>query len=96
MKIEFLAVAEQELEEAVDHYNQQKAGLGDDFAKEVKRALVRILQFPHAWSPLSKRSRRCRTKKFPYGIIYQIRSDKILVVAVMHFHRDPKSWKSRI
>lgn len=96
MKIEFLAVAEQELEEAVDYYNQQKAGLGDDFAKEVKRALERILQFPHAWTPLSKRARRCRTQKFPYGVIYQIRSDKILIVAVMHFHRDPKSWKSRI
>jgi plasmid stabilization system protein ParE len=96
VKIEFLAVAEQEFEEAVRHYNQQKAGLGDDFATEVKRALERILQFPQAWSPLSKRARRCRTKKFPYGIIYQIRSDKILVVAVMHFHRDPKSWKSRI
>ena len=96
MKIEFLAVAEQEFEKAVRHYNQQKAGLGDDFATEVKRALERILQFPQAWSPLSKRARRCRTKKFPYGIIYQIRSDKILVVAVMHFHRDPKSWKSRI
>jgi len=95
VKIEFLAAAEQEFEEAVEYYNQHKNGLGNDFAKEVKSALERILQFPHAWTPLSKRARRCRTQKYPYGVIYQIRSDRILIVAVMHLHRDPKHWKSR-
>lgn len=96
MKIELLAAAESELEEAIEYYNQQSEGLGLEFAAEVKRTLERILQYPEAWAPLSKRTRRCRTKRFPYGVIYQIRSDKILVVAIMHLHRDPETWKLRI
>jgi hypothetical protein len=28
--------------------------------------------------------------------MYQIRSDMILIVAIMHLHRDPESWKDRL
>ncbi|NIA31986.1 MAG: type II toxin-antitoxin system RelE/ParE family toxin [Actinobacteria bacterium] len=66
-----------------------------EFAAEVKRTLERILQFSEAWTRLSARTRRCRTKKFPYGLVYQIRSDKILIIAVMHSRRHPDSWKNR-
>ncbi|MBN1998324.1 type II toxin-antitoxin system RelE/ParE family toxin [candidate division KSB1 bacterium] len=96
MHIHFLEPAELELETTVDYYNQQSEGLGFEFAIEVKRTLERIIQFPNAWAPLSKRCRRCRVKRFPYGIIYQIRNDKILIIAVMHLHRHPDSWKTRL
>jgi hypothetical protein len=33
---------------------------------------------------------------YPYGIVYQIRVDMIVVVAIMHLHREPTYWKSRI
>jgi plasmid stabilization system protein ParE len=94
MDIHFIEPAEQELYAAIKYYNQQSEGLGFQFALEVKRTLERIIQFPKAWISLSKKTRRCRVKKFPYGIIYQIRQDKILIVAVMHLHRHPESWKS--
>ncbi len=96
MKVEFLSVAEREFAEAVEYYNQESEGLGFKFAAEVKRTLERIVQFPKAWTPLSERTRRCRTNRFKYGVIYQIREDKILIVAIMHLNRDPDSWKSRV
>ena len=58
--------------------------------------LERIVQYPEAWHPLSKRTHTCRTKRFPYSVIYQTRPSLILVIAVMHQHRDPKNWKSRL
>ena len=96
MVVKFLEPAQAELAEAVAYYDSQEQGLGSQFAEEVKRTLERILQYPEAWSSLSKRTRRCRTNKFPYGIIYQIRGDVVLIVAVMHLHREPRTWTSRL
>ena len=82
MKIDFLAPAKAEFKDAIAHYNLQSEGLGFEFAAEVKRTLERIFQYPEAWPPLSKRTRRCRTNRVPYGVIYQIRGETILVVAI--------------
>jgi len=96
MKIDFLDPADSELIDAVAYYNLQSEGLGYEFAAEVKRSIARIWQYPEAWAPLSRRTRRCRTNRFPYGLIYQIRDEIILIVAVQNLHKDPDSWKSRL
>jgi hypothetical protein len=96
MRIDFLDPAEDEFVEAIAYYNLQSEGLGYEFAAQIKRAIERILRYPKAWDPLSKRTRRCRTNRFPYGLIYQIRSDPILIVAVQNLHKHPDSWKSRL
>jgi hypothetical protein len=96
MRIEILSAAEDELVDAISYYNEQSEGLGYEFAAEIKQTFARILQFPDAWFPLSVRTRRCRTKRFPYGVIYQVRIDVILIVAIMHMRRHPDSWKKRL
>lgn len=96
MKIRIVSCAEQEFLEAVDFYNEQRPGLGYEFAVEIKKTLGRIFDFPEVWPKLSKRARRCLVNKFPFGIIYQIRQDCILVVAIMHMKRNPVLWQNRI
>jgi plasmid stabilization system protein ParE len=96
MKIEFLPPARAELTDAISYYNIQSEGLGYEFAAEVKRTLERIVRHPDAWLKLSERTRRCRTNRFPYGIIYQVRKEMLLIVAVMHMSREPETWKSRL
>lgn len=96
MEIRFTNVAESELSEAVAHYNNQEDGLGQQFVAEVKDATARILSFPEAWPRLSARTRRCVIKRFPYSLIYQLREDHVLIVAVMHMRREPQTWRSRL
>jgi len=96
MRVEVLEPAEAEFRDAVQYYNQQGEGLGYEFAAEVRRALSRIVRFPEAWPALSSRTRRCRTNRFPYGLVYQSRGDTILVLAVMHMKRHPDSWRKRL
>jgi hypothetical protein len=31
----------------------------------------------------------------PHAMIYQVRDAVLLIIAVMHLHREPQSWKSR-
>ena len=86
---DFLEPAQDEFHEAVAYYNKHRIGLGDEFAEEVYRTIGRILRHPATWAKFSRRSRRCRTKRFPYAVIYQIKADRILIVAVMHLSRRP-------
>ncbi|MHB1681954.1 MAG: type II toxin-antitoxin system RelE/ParE family toxin [Bacilli bacterium] len=93
MKVAFLPPAAAELTDAVAFYNQQSEGLGFQFAVEVQRTIDRIAEFPEAWPVLSERTRRCRMRRFPYGLIYHMRDETLLIVAVMHLHRHPDVWR---
>lgn len=96
MKIRFFEIAQIELDQAIVYYKSVSPGLGEDFLDEVMKALNRIGEYPEAWHRLSKRTRRCQTRRFPYGIIYQIRGDQILVIAVANLYRRPDYWRKRI
>jgi plasmid stabilization system protein ParE len=96
MKVSFLPAASAELKEAVDFYNLQRPGLGDDFKDEVRASVARIQFWPRAWSRVSRRARRCRTRRFPYLVVYVELSDQIVIVAVMHSHRRPGYWRKRL
>jgi len=96
MNIRLLEIAEIELKDAIEYYEYEASGLGYQFLKEALNSLDRISRFPDAWHPCSKRTRRCLTKRFPYGIIYQIRENEILVVAIANLHRKPEYWLNRL
>lgn len=96
MRFYFHPDAQVEFDAAVDHYQQFQPGLGLEFAAQVYAAITRIIQYPDAWSALSKNSRRCLVSRFPYGVIYQVKSRSIRIVAVAHLNRRPGYWKQRL
>jgi len=96
MNLKFSIVAEREIEETADYYETQEAGLGFQFVQELNRAIAFVLQFPNAWSPISKRSRRCLLRRFPYSVIYSVQQDTVTIVTVVHQRRDPKKWQTLI
>src|SRR5437764_13276975 len=95
-KYRFTFAALSELKEATLHYEHNEPGLGLKFLSEINDTVDRILRFPRAWHPVSARSRRCRTHRFPFGLLYQVRSDGILITAVMDLRRDPRRWRDLI
>jgi hypothetical protein len=96
MTVEFHPVAEGEFLDAIAFYNRERRELGYEFEAEVNRTIQRILHSPDAWAPLSRRTRRCRTNRFPYGVVYQVRGDLLLIVGVMHLRRHQDSWRHRL
>lgn len=96
MKTRFLSPAQNELNEAIAHYNKKRDGLGFRFSDEVKLALQRIAEYPEAWPQLSKSTRHRQVKHFPYSVIYYLRNEELVIVAVMHNRREPNTWKKRV
>ena len=96
MTVRFLEVARQELDEAVVHYEGESPGLGNAFLLEALAAIERIRRFPDAWHPLGNEIRRCRLRRFPYGLIYSNDRDGLLILAVAHTRREPGYWRDRI
>jgi hypothetical protein len=87
--------AEAEFGRAVEYYEQSQPGLGLEFAEEVYATVARIIQYPDAWSRLSKNCRRCLVNRFPFGVIYQVKSQALRIIAVAHLHRRPGYWGER-
>jgi hypothetical protein len=96
MKFEFLDIAQKELDDSFEYYEFQQKKLGYRFIDEVIKSLERIKFFPHTWQKITTNTRRCLVKNFPYGVIYKIYDEKILIVAIANLHRKPNYWKDRI
>ena len=96
MNFHFHPDAEAELSEAIQYYEDVEPGLGQDFAVEVYSAVQRAIAYPRAWKVLEGEVRRALVRRFPYGVLYSAEGDRILIVAVMHLHRDPGYWKGRV
>jgi hypothetical protein len=96
MTFRFTSAASSELKRACLDYDRRETGLGVRFLTEVDQAVARIVMAPEAWRPLSARTRRCLVHRFPFGVLYQIRSREILILSVMDLRRDPESWRKHL
>ncbi len=96
MRFEFHPEALEEYDEAGHFYARQQPGLELRFIVCVEEAIELILEAPHRWRPFDEDVRRCLTRVFPYGVLYTIEPDYILIVAVAHCSREPGYWKRRI
>lgn len=96
MKIEILEIASKEFISAKEFYELEQSGLGARFENEIKQALLRIRQYPTAWSYERKEIRRCFIHCFPYKILYSIQKEVIVILAFAHLHRKPDYWIGRI
>ena len=95
MTLDILAVAQQELEDAVMFYEVAQTGLGRRFQTEIRHALTRIKRFPTMWSIERGEVRKCVVHKFPYKILYAVHGQRIVILAIAHQHRRPDYWIER-
>jgi plasmid stabilization system protein ParE len=95
MKVIFSKYAQQELNDAARYYELEYEGLGRRFKEEVKKAAIRISEYPKAWSVERGDVRKCLLHRFPYKLLYSIEEDHIFVIALAHQHRKPYYWIDR-
>ncbi len=76
-------------------YEDQRFGLGVRFLSELDLVLRRIENNPRQFPQLEGEVRRALLRHFPYGVYFIGESHDIVVLAVLHLHREPDMWKSR-
>ena len=96
MKWNFHPEALEEYREATLYYTERDPALAMRFVEAVEDAIRRILESPERLRVLDEDVRRCLTHVFPYGVLYTIEPEFILIVAVMHCSREPGYWKRRV
>lgn len=96
MQVRFLLPAQRELAEAKQYYDREHAGLGERFKSAAHAAAIRIATQPFAWRIERGEVRRCLLNKFPYKLLYVVRGEAVIVLAVAHAHRKPGYWLERM
>lgn len=96
MRYEFHPAALEEYRQAASWYANREQRVALEFVASVEDAIARIVEAPRRWRIVDEDIRRCLTRIFPFGILYSIEDEFILIVAIMHFSREPGYWKSRI
>ncbi len=96
MRYEFHPEALAEYEAAALYYAERDLAVAQRFIAAVEDGIDRILDSPTRWRILDEDVRRCLTRVFPFGLLYTIEPEFILIVAVMHCSREPGYWKRRV
>lgn len=96
MRIRFAEIANDELADACDWYEQQQSGLGLRFKEAVRDAASRISRSPLLFPVELEDVRRYVMNRFPYTLRYVLRGDEVWVMAVSHQHRRPDYWVERV
>lgn len=96
-KLQFLADAASELEDARQYYESCRHGLGGEMLDEVDAALVLISRAPQRYPRYrNTQVRLCLLRRFPYGLYYLPTQTLVWIIAVGHHRRRPGYWKKRL
>lgn len=91
----FRRIAQLELDESVSWYENKRVGLGTEFRIEIEKHLDRIAMQPKQFRQIRGQVRRVVLKRFPYSIYFLPEVDRIIVLAVFHARRAPRSLERR-
>lgn len=91
----FVAEAEQEAREAFLWYWQRDERAGLRFEAALTATLDRAAEAPEQGPVLDDGVRRLLVEGFPYGVLYAVEPDRVVVLAVMHLRRRPGYWRGR-
>ncbi|XXX82473.1 type II toxin-antitoxin system RelE/ParE family toxin [Sorangium sp. So ce134] len=101
MRVELHPEARAELRAAAIWYDEQRAGLGDEFVAEISSMVDKIGEVPESFqiwpgTSSSPRSiRRAVINRFPYVIAFEVHPERTFVLAIAHAKRRPLYWLTR-
>ncbi|MEZ5385339.1 MAG: hypothetical protein R3F13_07485 [Prosthecobacter sp.] len=96
-KLRFHIRVQDEVDEAVRWYDDQRPGLGDDFYAKFSEAVGQAARHPEGFSfwLRSRTIRRVKLSRFPYDVLFELRADAVRIVCLRHEKRHPSFGSGR-
>ena len=88
-------LAESDVDDAATWYESRQAGLGLRFVDAVDHVLERIHIAPLQFPSVHLAVRRALLQNFPYAVYFRVTNETVVVLAVLHLRRDPRTWRTR-
>ena len=96
MRVRFLRPAEEEYLEALRYYGSQSFDLGVTFLNDRDHALDLRAAHPQIGAPYDGDTRRLLLRRFHHSLIYELKSDEVVILAVPHHSQRPESWRKHV
>jgi plasmid stabilization system protein ParE len=84
------SLAQNQLTESSNWYEEQTLGLGERFAEIIYNNLNKISKDPEIYKKTKRNLREFVVDKFPFIIVYEYYDDTINIVHIFHTSRNPK------
>lgn len=101
MTYRFLAAAQVDVFDAIDWYDARVAGLGQQFAEQVRAFVSRVLRHPRLHARVTRgvagrEFREGMLKVFPYRVVYEVTATEIVIYCVTHARAKSQPWRRRL
>jgi plasmid stabilization system protein ParE len=87
--------AQLDVEKAASWYESRRPGLGLRFLEELDYVLKRVTAAPFQFPTIHPGVRRALLHRFPYSVYFLAGDEEVEIMAVLHQHRHPDTWRSR-
>jgi toxin ParE1/3/4 len=95
MRVSFHPAALDEVDRAQAWYEERNLLAAAGFFQELTRAIQRATIAPERHPSAGHGTRRILFDRFPFTLIYLVRSDEVFIIALAHQKRRPGYWSDR-
>ena len=87
--------ATEEIAEAAEWYEKRGAGLSAEFLRALDATIARVERNPLQYPRVHQEMRRALLRRFPYGVIFTVSDEEIVILACTHGKQHPRRWQRR-
>ncbi len=87
--------ARSDISTAYQYYGEISPQLAEDFLDRIDESIERVRSGPEMYARVFGEIRQVKLRRFPFVISYLFEDNKIIVLAVLHGHRNPREWQDR-
>lgn len=85
-----------DVREAAGWYDRRSPGLGDAFVDVVRATVDDVIADSNRFAHFAPDCRYARVPRFPYVVLFDVHSDELLLLGVMHTARSMEKWRERL